>query len=82
VDFIDNPKFEGRNTILAAVNEEPLFALNLQIKNVRCLIQRSFDGGMTFPPVSEDGYNLFSQLKVQVFTYILEQLQNQQVLLV
>ena len=63
VDFIDNPKFEGRNTILAAVGEEPIFPLNLQIKNDRCLIQRSFNDGMTFPPVSEDDYNLFSQLK-------------------
>jgi hypothetical protein len=63
VDFLDNPKFEGRNDILTDEGEEAIVPINIQIKKDCCLIQRKFDDNMNNPPSDEDDFKKFNQLK-------------------
>ena len=63
VDFLDNPKFEGRNSILAAPGEEAIFPLHLQIRNDKCLIRRKFDDNMKFPPFNQSDRDKFRSLQ-------------------
>ena len=62
-DFLDHPKFEGRNDILTKEGEEAIVPLNIQIKKDCFLIQRKFDDNMNFPPSSVDDIEIFNQLK-------------------
>ena len=65
VDFLDNPKFEGRNNIVVEDDGyEAIFPLHIQIKNNNCLIRRKFKDNNIFPS-TENGYNFedFNQLK-------------------
>jgi hypothetical protein len=63
VVFLDNPKFEGRNSILAVAGEEAIFPLHIQIKKHRCLIQRKFDDSIKFPPFSQEDRDKFKSLQ-------------------
>jgi hypothetical protein len=63
VDFLDNPKFEGRNNILARPGEEAVFPLHIQIKKNKCLIQRNFDDDIRFPPLNQDDRDKFRNLQ-------------------
>jgi len=65
VDFLDNPKFEGRNNIVVEDDGyEAIFPLHIQIKKNNCIIQRKFKDKNIFPS-SENKYNFedFNQLK-------------------
>lgn len=63
VDFIDYPKFEGRNDILTREGEEAIVPINIQIKKNCFLLQRKFDDTMNFPPSTADDFEKFSSLK-------------------
>jgi hypothetical protein len=63
VDFLDNPKFEGRNNILAEGGKEAIFPLNIQIKKNRCKIQRNFDDSIKFPPFNQEDRDKFMNLQ-------------------
>ena len=63
VDFMDNPKFEGRNGILAEAGEEAVYPLHIQIKKNRCLIQRNFDDDLRFPPLIQEDRDKFVDLQ-------------------
>ena len=63
VDFLDNPKFEGRNDILTKEGEEAVVPINIQIKKDNFLIQRKFDDKMNIPPSNEYDFMMFNQLK-------------------
>lgn len=63
VDFLDNPKFEGRNTILAEGGEEAVFPLHIRIKKDRSLVQRKFDDEMRFPPLNREDRSRFRNLQ-------------------
>jgi hypothetical protein len=63
VDFLDKPRFEGRNTILTAPGAEAIFQIHIQIKkainsnsnnNDSFIIQRKYDDNMGFPPLTAD----------------------------
>ena len=63
VDFLDHPKFEGRNDILTKEGEESVLPINIQIKKDCFLIQRKFDDTMNFPPSTADDFEKFNNLK-------------------
>jgi hypothetical protein len=63
VDFLDNPKFEGRNTTLAVPGKEAVFPLHIQIKKDKCLIQRKFDDTIKFPPFNQEDRDKFRNLQ-------------------
>jgi len=63
VDFLDYPKFEGRNDILTREGEEAVVPINIQIKKDCFLIQRKFDDTMNFPPSTADDFEKFNNLK-------------------
>lgn len=63
VDFLDNPKFEGRNGILAVAGEEAVFPLHIQIRKNNCLIQRKFDDNIKFPPLRQEDRTKFRNLQ-------------------
>src|SRR5215213_1298039 len=63
VDFLDYPKFEGRNDILTKEGEEALVPINIQIKKDCFLIQRKFNDTMNFPLSTMDDFEKFNNLK-------------------
>lgn len=63
VEFLDNPKFEGRNGILAVAGREAIFPLHFQIRKSNCLIRRKFDDNMRFPPLSQQDRAKFGRLQ-------------------
>jgi hypothetical protein len=63
VDFLDYPKFEGRNDILTREGEEAVVPINIQIKKDCFLIQRKFDDTMNFPPSTINDFEKFNNLK-------------------
>ena len=63
VDFLDYPKFEGRNDILTKEGEEAIVPINIQIKKDCFLIQRKFDDNMNFPPSNLDDVEKFNNMK-------------------
>jgi hypothetical protein len=63
VNFLDEPKFEGRNGILAVAGKEAVFPLHLQIRKDNCLIQRKFDDNMKFPPLNQQDHAKFESLQ-------------------
>jgi hypothetical protein len=64
VNFLNNPKFEGRNTILAEAGEEAVFPMHIQVKKKdKCLIQRRFDDKMKFPPTDQVDLDKFKMLQ-------------------
>jgi len=63
VDFLDYPKFEGRNDILTSEGEEAVVPINIQIKKDCFLIQRKFNDTMNFPLSTMDDFEKFNNLK-------------------
>ncbi len=67
VDFLDEPKFEGRNTILTEPGAEAIFPVHIQVKkdlDSRSFnIQRKFDDDMRFPPLTDQDQDKFKRLQ-------------------
>jgi hypothetical protein len=72
VDFLDKPRFEGRNTILTAPGAEAIFPVHIQIKkdinnsnnnNGSFIIQRKYDDDMKFSPLTADDLDKFKRLQ-------------------
>ena len=68
VDFLDKPRFEGRNTILTAPGAEAIFPVHIQIKkdinnSSSFIIQRKYDDNMKFPPLTADDLDKFRPLQ-------------------
>lgn len=69
VDFLDEPKFEGRNTILTEPGAEAIFPVHIQVKkdsnngSRSFNIQRKFDDDMRFPPLNDKDVDKFKSLQ-------------------
>lgn len=69
VDFLDEPKFEGRNTILTEPGAEAIFPVHIQVKkdldngNHSFNIQRKFDDNIRFPPLTDQDLDKFKSLQ-------------------
>jgi hypothetical protein len=63
VDFLDEPKFEGRNHIVAEDGFEGVVPCHLRIQKDNFLVQRKFADAFNFPPVTADDFDMFGKLQ-------------------
>ena len=54
VELLENPKFEGRNHIVAEDGFEPIVPFHVRISKDEFLLQRRFDDAMQYPPKNPD----------------------------
>jgi len=63
VELLDNPKFEGKNHIIAEDGFEPIVPFHLRISKGSFLLDRKFDDTMQFPPRSDADWTKLQQLQ-------------------
>ena len=54
VEFLDDPKFEGRNHVIAEDGFEPIVPLHLQITGTDFVLRRKYSDNMKFPPETDE----------------------------
>jgi hypothetical protein len=63
VELLDNPRFEGRNHVLAEDGFEAVVPFHLRVSQGPFVLQRRFVDDMRFPPESSADRSLFQQLQ-------------------
>jgi hypothetical protein len=62
VELLDNPKFEGRNHVVAADGVEPVVPLHLLISRTNFTLRRKYSDTMKFPPETDEDKELLQRL--------------------